>query len=113
MRFALFAAVALLLPGSRAGLAAEPARPRLVIADHRFLPAELHVRAREPVVIDVLNQDATAEEFESAELGVEKVIAGGRELPVRIRALAPGRYPFIGEYHADTAIGVLVAEEAK
>lgn len=29
---------------------------------------------------------------------------------VRLRALDPGRYPFMGEYHADTAMGVVVAE---
>lgn len=93
--------------------AEDAARPRIVISDHRFSPSEIHVPANQPIVIDVQNQDPTAEEFESAELGVEKVIAGGRQLPVRIRPLAPGRYKFIGEYHSDTAFGVLIADEVK
>jgi hypothetical protein len=29
---------------------------------------------------------------------------------VRIGPLAPGRYEFIGEFHADTAKGVIIAE---
>ncbi|MGI4939085.1 MAG: cupredoxin domain-containing protein [Janthinobacterium lividum] len=106
----LFAAS--LMTASAAG-AADPARPQITISDHRFTPAELHVPANQPLVIDVHNQDPTAEEFESADMGVEKVIAGGRALPVRIRPLAPGRYTFIGEYHAETATGVIIADGEK
>ena len=29
---------------------------------------------------------------------------------IRLRPLAPGKYPFMGEYHAATAQGVVVAE---
>jgi hypothetical protein len=29
---------------------------------------------------------------------------------VRLRPLDPGRYPFMGEYHEDTAQGVVIAE---
>jgi heme/copper-type cytochrome/quinol oxidase subunit 2 len=90
--------------------AAEPANAQLVIRNHRFEPAELRVPANTPVVIEVRNEDDTAEEFESAALRVEKVIAGKRQGTVRVKALQPGRYPFVGEYHADTAQGVLVAE---
>lgn len=96
-----------------AAWADDPARPQITISGHRFTPAELHVPANQPVVIDVYNQDPTAEEFESADMGVEKVIAGGRQLPVRIRPLAPGRYTFIGEYHAETAAGVIIADGEK
>jgi heme/copper-type cytochrome/quinol oxidase subunit 2 len=105
--------LALFLLVACAARAEDAARPQIIISDHRFSPAELHVPANQPIVIDVHNQDATAEEFDSADLGVEKVIAGGRQLPVHIRPLAPGRYKFIGEYHADTAFGVLIAEGEK
>ena len=89
----------------------EPAHLQLTIRGHRFDPAELHVPANTPVLIDVHNEDATAEEFDSAELGIEKVIAGGRQSVVRLRPLKPGRYAFIGEYHAETASGTVIAEE--
>ena len=61
-------------------------------------------------VILLSNQDATAEEFDSNALKVEKVIAGNTQGYVRIRPLAPGRYPFMGEYHSDTAQGVVISE---
>ena len=99
--------------GTATAVAQEPGRLQITIRDHRFVPAELHAPANQTIVIDVHNEDATAEEFESTEFGVEKVIAAGRQSPVRIRPLAPGRYKFIGEYHADTASGTLVIDGAQ
>ncbi|HEX3652769.1 MAG TPA: cupredoxin domain-containing protein [Rhizomicrobium sp.] len=80
------------------------------LKDHRFLPAEIHVPANQPALIVLTNQDGVAEEFDSTALKVEKVVPGHETGNVRIRPLAPGRYPFMGEYHADTARGVVVAE---
>ena len=82
----------------------------LTIKDHRFTPEELKVPANQRVVITVVNDDANAEEFESNILKVEKVIPGNSKGTVRIGPVAPGRYPFIGEFHAATAKGVLIAE---
>jgi plastocyanin len=82
----------------------------VTIKDHRFAPAEIHVPAGKPVTLSVENEDATAEEFESHDLKIEKVIAGGTSGTVRLRPLDPGKYSFIGEYHEDTAKGVIVAE---
>ena len=62
------------------------------------------------VSISIANEDATPEEFESATLKVEKVIPGKSKSLVRIGPLAPGRYEFIGEFNADTAKGVVIAE---
>ena len=80
------------------------------LKDHRFSPAEIHVPANQPVLIALTNGDAAAEEFDSTALKVEKVVPGHETGNVRIRPLAPGRYPFMGEYHADTARGVVVAD---
>ena len=82
----------------------------VTLKDHRFSPAEIHVPANQPALIALSNQDAAAEEFDSSSLKVEKVVPGHETGNVRIRPLAPGRYPFMGEYHADTARGVVVAE---
>ncbi len=79
------------------------------IKDHKFTPAEIVVPANTPVVLNVTNGDNLAEEFDSNELKVEKVIAGGQMGVVRLRPLKPGRYHFMGEYHAKTAQGVVVA----
>jgi len=82
----------------------------LTIKDHKFDPAELQVPAGKEFTLKVVNSDVTAEEFESDDVDVEKVIAGKSKATVRVGPLKPGRYEFIGEYHADTAKGVLVAE---
>lgn len=104
--FALITLAALALSPN----AARAADYTLTIKDHRFSPAELKVPANSRVVITVVNEDASAEEFESHVLKVEKVIAGKSRGTVRIGPLKPGRYPFVGEFHEATAKGVIIAE---
>jgi hypothetical protein len=82
----------------------------LAIRNHRFDPVELRVPAGKKIKLLIDNQDTTAEEFESHELNREKVVPGKSKAPVFIGPLAPGRYPFIGEFHSETAKGVIVAE---
>ena len=82
----------------------------LMIKDHRFVPSEIKVPARQKIKLIVHNQDASAEEFESHELNREKVIAGGTKATIFIGPLKPGRYPFYGEFNVKTAQGVLIAE---
>lgn len=82
----------------------------LTLKAHKFTPAEIHVKANVPAEISLTNEDPTAEEFDSSALKVEKVVAGGQTGIVRLRPLSPGRYPFMGEYHSDTAQGVVIAE---
>jgi plastocyanin len=89
---------------------AAPGPLTLTIQDHRFIPAEITVPANKAVEIEVVNKDALAEEFDSSSLKVEKVIAGGQSGTVRLHPLDPGRYPFMGEYHSETAQGAVVAK---
>ena len=91
-------------------IADEPVQINVKLKDHRFEPAEIHVQTGKPTVLVVTNEDATAEEFDSTALKVEKVIVGGHYATIRLRPLGPGRYPFMGEYHAETAQGVVIAE---
>jgi plastocyanin len=80
------------------------------VKDHKFSPAEIKVPASTPIKLTIQNLDATAEEFESHPLGVEKVIAGNASATIRLKALDKGSYAFVGEYHEDTAKGTLIAE---
>ena len=82
----------------------------LTITDHKFTPTEIKVPANQRVMITVINNDDTAEEFDSVALKVEKVVPGKSKGVVRIGPLKPGRYPFIGEFHEATAKGVVIAE---
>lgn len=82
----------------------------VTLKDHKFTPTEIHVKANAMALLSVTNEDATVEEFDSDALKVEKIIPANSNGIVRLRPLAPGRYPFEGEYHADTAQGVVVAQ---
>jgi plastocyanin len=82
----------------------------LTIKDHKFDPAEMQVPAGKEFTLTVTNSDATAEEFESDDVDVEKVIAGGQSATITLGPLDAGRYEFYGEYHEDTAKGALVAK---
>ncbi len=82
----------------------------LLLKDHRFNPAEITVKANEPFAIEVINADGVADEFDSDALKREKVIAGGQKGVVRVGPLPPGRYPFMGEYHAKTAQGAVIVQ---
>lgn len=89
--------------------AAEPAKIVLTIKDHQFSPATVTVPAGQRFQIQVTNQDATPEEFESHELKAEKIIAPGATITVNAGPLKPGSYAFGGEYHQDTAKGTITA----
>ena len=101
------ALLALALPLS---LWAADAEFALVIRNHRFEPAELRVPAGQKIKLVVHNQDSTPEEVESHELNREKVIPGGAKANIYVGPLAPGRYPFFGEFNEKTARGALIAE---
>ena len=91
-------------------LAEEPFSVSLTLQNHRFDPPEIHVPAGKHIVIHLKNSDPMSEEFDSTALKVEKVFAGNSEGVIRVSPLDPGRYDFMGEYHADTAKGVVIAE---
>ncbi|WP_442577641.1 cupredoxin domain-containing protein [Mesorhizobium sp. ASY16-5R] len=82
----------------------------LTIQDHRFKPQTLTVPAGEKFSLVVVNADPTAEEFESNDFHVEKVIGGGKQMIFHVGPLAAGSYGFFGERHMDTALGNLFAE---
>lgn len=89
---------------------ADDAPVTIVIKNHAFEPAQVKVPANKRVTLLVDNQDATSEEFESAELKVEKIVGGRKQMKVMIGPLKPGKYPFFGEFHEATAQGVVLAE---
>jgi Cupredoxin-like domain len=96
------------LLGPVTALHAEQATVKTSVKDHHFQPAQVYAPANQPLAITVKNLDAAAMEFESVSLRVEKVIAGGGEGVVHVRALAPGSYEFFDDFHQETR-GSLVA----
>jgi plastocyanin len=82
----------------------------ITIKDHHFEPSEIKVPAGQKIKLTVKNLDSTAEEFESSDLHREKVIAGGKEAVITLRPLDKGSYKFVGEFHEETAHGIIIAE---
>ena len=106
---ALIAAVACLAACSKAETNSAPP-VKLLLKDHVFTPAQITVKANTPFSIEVTNADNVADEFDSDSLKREKVVAGGAKGIVHVDPLPPGRYPFMGEYHAKTAQGVVIVQ---
>ena len=82
----------------------------IMIKDHIFSPAELVVPADKKVKIVIENHDLTVEEFESFDLNREKVVSGNGKIVIFVGPLKPGRYKYFGDFHQDTAQGIIVAQ---
>ena len=105
----IFHPLMLLLSMTTAALAADNS-VSLALSDHHFSPAEIYVKANTPTTVTLANNDDQVEEFDSTALRIEKVVAAHSTGTMRWRPLAPGRYPFMGEFHSSTAQGVVIAQ---
>jgi len=105
-------AAAVLLGGLLAGGSQARAEdvPLLEFRQHRFVPDRIVVPANVKFQLRVKNNDDTADEFESYELNREKLVAPGQTITVFLGPLSPGEYKFFGDFHQDTAQGVMVAK---
>jgi plastocyanin len=83
----------------------------LTLKDHRFTPDRITVPAGQQVRIELVNQDAASEEFDSDDLRVEADVTPHGKASFTVGPLKPGTYGFMGELHADTASGEIVAVE--
>lgn len=84
----------------------------ITIEQHLFSPSPLYVPANEKFKLIIENRDEVAEEFDSFDLNREKVVFAGKKATLYIGPLKPGRYTYFGEFHPDTAQGVIIAEES-
>jgi hypothetical protein len=82
----------------------------LVIEKNRWQPDVIKVKAGAPFVLVITNKDKGPEEFDMLQPRIERVIPGGKTVKLRMPALKAGTYPFVGEYHAETAKAKIVAE---
>jgi plastocyanin len=82
----------------------------IVIENHKFSPDRIEIPAGKKVKLVIDNRDATAEEFESHALKIEKVIPAKSKGTVFVGPLKAGEYKFVGEFNEKTAKGVIVAK---
>ena len=106
----LVAALAIALGTTTAATAADPAEFPLTIEKNRFQPDVIKVKAGAPFVLVITNKDKGPEEFDMNQPRIEKVIPGGKTVRLKMPALKAGKYPFVGEYHPETAKATIVAE---
>ena len=108
VRVVAVAALLAVLVGAPAARADDPIQ--LEFRQHRFIPERVVVPAHVKFRLLVKNSDDTADEFESTQLNREKLVPPGQTVTVFLGPLEPGEYKIFGDFHPDTAHGVLVAQ---
>jgi len=85
---------------------------RIEIKDGVITPQQVEVPANQDFKLEVANTGTVPAEFESKQLRQEKVVSPGATLSLTIRALAPGEYQFVDEFHENDAAGqgVIIAK---
>ena len=83
---------------------------QLAFKQHRFVPDHIVVPAHVKFRLIVTNSDDTADEFESTQLNREKLVPPGQSVTVFLGPLDPGEYKFFGDFHQDTAKGIMTAQ---
>lgn len=113
MRIVLACLAAALAAGPLStAVAAETHTVTLTLKDHRFTPESVEVPAGRQIRIELLNQDAATEEFDSEDLHLEKDVTPNGKVSFVVGPLKPGTYSFMGELHPDTAGGTIKAVPA-
>ena len=111
MKATLFGALILAgLSVSSAAKAEDTIALSLSVKDHVFSPAELKLPSGKIVLLTVNNEDATAIEFESKPLKIEKAIAGKSSALIRIKVPASGKILFVDEPREDKTLGYFIVE---
>lgn len=95
------------------GALGQEAAQTITLQGHRFAPDTLIVPAGRKVRIVLVNKDPALEEFDSDDLGVEEDVTPNGRTSFTIGPLKPGEYRFMGEHHASTAQGKVVAKPAE
>lgn len=95
---------------SHAGSHSDDVEMKLTIENNQFIPSEVHVPAGKRVKLVVLNKGDMLEEFESPALKREKAIPAGTRVTIFLDPLEAGAYAFFGEFHPDSAQGIVIAE---
>lgn len=82
----------------------------LTVQAGRFDPQTVNVPAGRKFKLRVTNKGPAVEEFESTDLNREQIVVPGHHISIFLGPLEPGRYKFFGDFHPNTARGVIVAQ---
>ena len=109
-KFAVCLVGVMLVAFTGAARAEDPVPAHLTVANHAFDPQELVIPAGKKIKLTVTNKDDSAAEFESDELGREKVVPAKGEIHVFIGPLDPGTYGYYDDFHRATTTGKIIAK---
>ena len=82
----------------------------IILENHKFTPSEVHVPKERKLKLIIDNRDDAIEEFESRTLKREKILQAHAKTNIILAPLKAGRYDFIGEFHEESAKGVIISE---
>jgi heme/copper-type cytochrome/quinol oxidase subunit 2 len=83
---------------------------KTTIRNQRFVPDEIHLKAEEPVIFQIVNEDRVPVEFESSDLNKEKMVMPGKTLELKFKGLKPGSYEFFSDFGPKTLRGRIIVE---
>ncbi len=108
-KITLAIAAALMLAST--ATAQEPPRFAVSLNNGVVSPSLITVPANTLIVLTISNDGNSTAEFESKALHIERVLAAGMSVAIRLRNLAPGEYEFVDEFTEDlaTAHGTIIA----
>lgn len=109
----LFLCAAALAATALPAFAADAANTQITIHDDAVTPATLVVPAGERVKLQIKNARSVPAEFESTDLGREKVVPAGLTLDLWIGPLKPGKYKFFDDFNPAVTGWVEAVEAAK
>lgn len=89
---------------------AEDLTYKIELKNRTMVPNVLNVPANTAFIIEVVNTDNTAEEFESNSLKIEKIIPPKRTAKFKVKPQPAGEYEIFGEFHMDTCQGKIIVK---
>lgn len=109
---AAIAGTALTFALSGVSASASDAPITITLTDGVIAPQKVEVPAGKATVLKVVNAGKSAAEFESKRLRIEQIIAPGKTVEIKLRALPKGSYPFVEEFHEnlETGRGEIIAK---
>ncbi|ABV74880.1 hypothetical protein A1C_02950 [Rickettsia akari str. Hartford] len=84
---------------------------KITIKDHKFVPHIVEVPKYTKIRLIVHNADDTVEEFESHDLHREKIVMPHESINIILAPLKPGKYEIFGDFHQDTAQGIIIVND--
>lgn len=86
------------------------AEVKLAMTKDKFVPDEVRVKAGQPFVLVLTNDDDITHELDIPKLRLEKKVRAGQTVRLQLPALKPGRYELVDDDSTPTLEGMLVAE---